>query len=130
MMLDIGSTVADELGSVQLDLAEQALLKTPVGPVFSVLQAHRTLAALCLAQAPLPTTEPIGIKPLTLSRHFTQPQPAVHMDLTTIDYKLDALMCLQTVEAQQPAVKYEYCSQMDILTLVQEVARTHSRVMI
>ena len=121
MMLDIGSTVVVKLGSVHLDLAEQALLKTPVGPVFSVPQAHRALVVLCLAQAPLPTMEPIGIKPLALSRHFTQPQPAVRMDLTTIDYKLDVLMWRQTAEAQQPAVKYEYCSQMDIPTPEQDL---------
>ena len=130
MMLDIGSTVVVKLGSVHLDLAEQALLKTPVGPVFSVPQAHRALVVLCLAQAPLPTMEPIGIEPLALSRHFTQPQPAVHMDLTIIDYKLDALMCLQTVEAQQPAEKYEYCSQMDIPTQEQDSSPTQPRVMI
>ena len=130
MMLDIGSTVADELGSVQLDLAEQALLKTPVGPVFSVPQAHRALGVLCLAQIPPPTMDPIGIEPLALSRHFTQPQPAVRMDLTTIDYKLDALMCLQTAEAQQPAVKYECCLQMDIPTQEQDSSPTQPRVMI
>ena len=129
MMLDIGSTVVVKLGSVHLDLAEQALLKTPVGPVFSVPQAHRTLAVLCLAQAPPPTMEPIGIEPLALSRHFTQPQPAVRMDLTTIDYKLDALMCRQTAEAQQPAVKYEWCSPMDIPTQEQGLIPILHRVM-
>jgi hypothetical protein len=119
MMLDIGLTVAVKLGSAQLEPAEQALLKTPVGPIFSVPQAHRTLVVLYLTQAPLPTMEPIGIEPPALFRHFTQPQPAVLMDLTTIAYKLDALMCLQTAEAQQPPVKYEYCSQTDTPTRVQ-----------
>ena len=129
MMLDIGSTVVVKLGSVHLDLVEQALLKTPVGPVFSVPQAHRTLAVLCLTQAPPPTMEPIGIKPLALSRHFTQPQPAVRMDLTTIEYKLDVSMCLQTAEVQQPAAKYEYCSQMDIPTQEQVLIPIRPRVM-
>jgi hypothetical protein len=89
MMLDIGLTVAVKLGSAQLEPAEQALLKTPVGPLFSVLQAHRTLAVLCLTQALPPTMAQIGIKPPALSRHFTQPQLVVLMDLITIAYKLD-----------------------------------------
>jgi hypothetical protein len=91
MMLDIGLTVAAELGSVLVEPADQSAPKTPVGPIFSVLQAHRPLGVRCLAQALLLTTEPIGIKPPALSRHFTQPQPLVLIHPTIINYKLDVL---------------------------------------
>jgi hypothetical protein len=110
MMLDIGLTVAVKLGSVQAEPAVcLARSKTPVGPLFSVLQAHRTSAVLCLAQTLPLTMVQIGIELPTLSRHFTKLRLLVLIHLTSIDYKLGALMLLPTAEVQQSAVKYEYC---------------------
>jgi hypothetical protein len=111
MMLDIGLTVAVKLGSVQTEPAVRlARSKIPVGQLCSAPQAHRTSAELCLTQAPPPTTEPIGIKPLALSRHFTKLRLLVLIHLTFIAYKLDVLGCLQTAAALHSAAKYEYCS--------------------
>ena len=95
----------------------------------TIIQNPSAVVSISGTQATDIVTEPTGIEPLTLFRHFIQPRPAVLMDLTTIDYKLDVLMCLQTAQVQQPAVKYECCSRMDIPTQEQGLIPILHRVM-